>query len=133
MCTYNDGTYLNLSKHGISYWQGSTGYYTNFLTDVFVITGLNHDYASGPLWYQLPPIYRGKQFKCSVALTDAYGIVTSPDYSSLAINRIVCTIDRPNIDYAGGRIPVIGYSRSINIKTGELKYHPIQVTLIVQY
>ena len=131
--TYTDGSYLWLSHDGISYWQGSTGYYTNFLNDVFVVTGLNHDYKHGPLWYQLPQIYRGKQFKCSVVLTDAYGIVTDPDYSSLAINRIVCTIDRPNIDYAGGWIPIIGYSRSINIKTGALKYHPIQVTLIVQY
>ena len=131
--TYTDGSYLWLSKAGISYWQGGTGYYTNFLTDIFVVTGLNHDYESGPLWYQLPPIYRGKQFKCSVMLTDAYGIFSAPDYSSLAINRIVCTIDRPKIDYAGGWIPIIGYSRSINIKTGALKYHPIQVTLIVQY
>lgn len=129
--THTDGSFTRLNANGLFRFDGPSAYSTNYLFDIITVTGLNN--ASSPRWVQLPDVYKGKQFKALSVFTDGHGVTDSQYYSDLLTIRIVSYVDRPNIDYANARVPVIGYQRARHRTVGSINNYAIQVQILVQY
>lgn len=129
---HSNGSETRMTSSGLFHREGGTNYQTNYLFDITTLTGLNH-FPESPRWISLPSIYRGKQFKAVAVLTDAYGMTNSANYAQLAIQRVVCYVDRPNIDYANARVPVVGYVYTRNTVSGVREFWPIQVQILSQF
>ncbi len=126
------GSETRMNANGLYHREGGTDYETSYLNDVITVTGLNHS-KSSPMWVRVPAPYRDKNFTAVVAFADAYGLTEDADYENLTIQRLVCFVDIPEIDYKEGWVPLAGYSYTKNIRTGSRKYFPIQVQLFIQY
>lgn len=141
--THRDGSQTIINANGLYHREGNSSYSTNYLTDVYTISGIRNTndlntynqingLIYGPYWYQLPAVYRGKRFKASVSLADPYGYVSSSDYGNSAMSRFVVLVG-DNIDYANARVPIIGYVTKINLESKVITGHAIQVQLVVTY
>lgn len=130
---HTNGSETRINAQGMYHREGGTNYETSYLNDTVTVTGLNTSSKTNPRWINLPSIYRGKQFTVVAVFSDAYGHTESAWYNDLGINRIVCFVDVPNIDYANARVPVVGYVRTRNLVNESRQNWNIQIQLLVSY
>lgn len=127
--THNDGSQTIMNANGLFHKEGGTTYETHYLTYQTYID-INHD-MSGPLRVQLPAIFKGKNFKARLTLSDTNGVTTDPNYYNLALLRICCSVVENQIDYANAIVPCIGYSFHKLLPNGSNYYFKIRATLTV--
>lgn len=143
---HTDGSYTVLNASGLYTRIGGTDYQTHYLHDIFNIPEVCNDTRGGSdareiglnpepyYWYQLPSIYRGKNFKVLASLSDTLTF-NSPNYSAgnMRLLRTVCYVQQDRIDYTNARVPIVGYAHVRNIGYGYNYNYPVSVNLFVNY
>lgn len=133
--THSDGSYTRLNAGGIQTVIGGSAYQHNYLTHIENVT-INSGSDGNVQWVQLPSVFKGKQFRYFMGVTDIYGAVTETAYSQnkMLLKRFVL-IKHPryNVDYANARIPILGYAHYVNIDTRLDYFRALQGIVFAQY
>ena len=133
--THSDGSYTRINANGIQTVVGGSSYRHNYLTHIANVT-INSGSAGNVQWVQLPDVFKGKQFRYFIGVTDIYGALGDGAYAQnkMVMKRFVL-IKSPkhNIDYTNARIPILGYAHYVDIDSRKDYFRALQGIVFAQY
>lgn len=133
--THSDGSYTRINANGIQTVVGGSSYQHNYLTHIANVT-INSGSAGNVQWVQLPDVFKGKQFRYFMGVTDIYGALGDGAYNEnkMVLKRFVL-IKSPkhNIDYANARIPILGYAHYVNTENRTAWFRALQGIVVAQF
>lgn len=127
--THDDGSYTAISAAGMKRHTAGSSKTYHYLMDVqtFIFGESSPTVAR---WIQLPPEFKGKNFKVYLAIADSM----TETSGSHTILRFVCTVHpKFKIDYANARVPVISYKVGINSSGGGRDISEVQGLIMALY
>lgn len=101
---HSDGSYTLQNAAGFQRYVAGTNTHYHYL--MHMTTFVFGESSSTARWIQLPPEFKGRQFKVYLAIADSLNAI---NYKR-SIQRFVCAIHPDHkVDYANARVPVISY------------------------